>query len=529
MDRLPPEIILEIVCHFQASEDHQCPPACPYIAQLKHLAATSRILSRIATPFLYTHDAIYAGRAVFHGALSGSVRAIAHSLAFGGDVNRKALLRLPGYNEAAFGTALHVAVNEGHFAVVRYLVENGAQLNLASMDICDCKHGDHPYWPSPPWSALHLALCKNHTEIAEYLLSQGANFTLSREFPGHEVDEMSFMRDNVLVRRASRGVHVLEEVAKRGNVRVFRFLLAHYGEKLVFDEYRVNSLTPLHHAARVTDDKDRLEIMRTLLDRGAKLEPEARGNHNRKIWGALPFDRAFIAWVESFEEARRGRMRRPGVRHPYAQLLAFLRYLSEGERGYLTPLRERVLELWMDRGPGRLDSGWSLLYQAFGVFDAEQPKPGLIRQWVLQSLRDPKLEAIGPMAITDVLRFIPRLGFSEEVLQPMEELLLEAAARGLAEECSWFVEHGARLGARDAEGRTALHLAAREGSAEAVRVLVGWGADVGARDGSGDTVAETARRFGKGKVLAVLREEGRGWGKNGNGVVVERRTRCCFG
>lgn len=526
MDRLPPEIIFEIVSHLQVEGDHQCDYPCTYITQLKHLAETSRTLFNIVTPFLYAHDAVYAGRAILHGAHRGSIRTIAHSLSLGGDVNRKTSLRLPGYSKAAVGTPLHVAASEGQLAVVKYLVENGAYLNLSCMNVCECQHGDHPYSPSPPWSALHIALCGNDVEIAEYLVAQGANFIISREFPGTEVDEMNFMRDNMLVRRFSRGVHILELVAKMSSVRMFRFLLAHYKEKLVFNEYRVNSITPLHYVARITDDEASLEIMRTLLDLGAKLKPDMRRNRNGKTPGPLPFDRAFIAWVESFEDAQRGRIR-TGVRHPYAQLLSFLRYFSEGDRAYLAPLRERVLELWMDRGPGRLDSGWSLLYQAFGVFDAEEPKPELIRQWVLHSIRNPKLEATGPMTIADVLRFIPKLGFSEALLQPMDELLLEAACLGMAEECGWFVEHGARIGARDTEGRTALHLAARAGSVEAVRVLVGCGADWGVRDGRGDTAVDTARRFGRKEVLGLWSGEEAVGG--GNGVRVERRARCCFG
>lgn len=505
MERLPPEIILEIVSHLVVEGEHTCARACPYTSQLRNLAATSRRLAQIVTPFLYAHDATYAGRAVLHGARTGSVRAIAHSLSYGGDVNRKLQLRLPGYNRKAVGTALHVAVREGHLAAVGYLLDQGALPDLVAMDVCECKHGDHPYWPTPPWTALHLAMCGGNVDVAELLVERGAHFVLSREHVGTEVDEVSFMRGDVLVRRASRGVHLLEEVARRRSLRMFRFLLARHAGSLVFDEYPLSALTPLHHVARITDDVEDLEMMRSLLDQGARLQPEGHGV--RKSAGPLPFDRGFIAWVRSFEEARRGGAHVPG-RHPYTQLLAFLRYFAEGGRPYLGPLRERVLELWMDRGPGRMDSGWSLLYQAFGVVDAAEPRPGLVRRWVLQSIRDPKLEATGPMSVADVLRFVPKLGFDETLLDPVDELLLEAAGLGMAEECAYFVAHGARVGARDGDGRTALHLAARAGAVETVRVLLGEGADVGVGDGAGVTAEGMARRYGRNEVAAVLRGEG---------------------
>lgn len=514
MERLPPEIILEIVSHLVVEGEHKCAQACPYVSHLRNLAAASRRLAQIVTPFLYSHDAIYAGRAVLHGARLGSVRTIAHSLSLGGDVNRKSQLRLPGYKRTAMGTALHVAVREGHLAVVGYLLDHDAHPNLVAMDVCECQHGDHPYWPAPPWTALHLAMCAGHIDVAKLLVSRGAHLVLSREYLGTEVDEVSFMRGNVLVRRASRGVHLLDEVARRRSLRMFRFLLARHSDSLVFHEYPVSALTPLHRVARITDDPADLEMMRTLLDRGARLQPE--GHRVRKAAGPLPFDRGFIAWVKSFEEARRGGRHVPG-RHPYTQLLAFLRYFAEGGRPYLGPLRERVLELWMDRGPGRMDSGWSLLYQAFGVFDAAEPRPELVRRWVLESIRDPKLEAIGPMSVADVLRFMPKLGFDETLLHPVDELLLEAAGLGMAEECAYFVAHGARVGARDGDGRTALHLAARIGAVETVRLLLGVGADVEARDGVGDTAEGVARRYGRPGVVALLRGEGRRVGR------IERR------
>lgn len=59
-------------------------------------------------------------------------------------------------------TALHLAALKGHLSVVKFLVENGATVDI--YDQPDC--GNTP---------LLLASCRGHTEIVKYLLDNGAN------------------------------------------------------------------------------------------------------------------------------------------------------------------------------------------------------------------------------------------------------------------------------------------------------------------------------------------------------------------
>ncbi|CAI4215575.1 unnamed protein product [Parascedosporium putredinis] len=481
MDRLPPELLLEIISHLVPSEDHKCVPGCPYISRLRSLASTSRLLHQLATPQLYIHDATYAGRAILHGAVTGSATIIALSQAWGGDINRSGLLRLPGYHETATGTPLLVAVKEGHLSVAKYLVRHGANLNKVGMNLCNCQHSDYPYWPASPWTSLHLALCQEHSELAEFLVAAGAQFCVSREELGIGPDGRHFRRGNQVVVRSSTGVHLIDEVAKRANLRVLKFLVQHCEGKLRIDQYSADSTTPLHHAACITDNLRELEMIRTLLDHGALLYPS---NYvPGRLVGPLPFDRAFLDWVKRFDRSSKHVL--PGRGHPYSQLLAFLKYMKEGGRDHLRPLMARILELWMDRGPARLDSAWSLLYQAFGLFDTKAPEPGVIREWVLRSIRSPKLEPLGPMSVVDVLEFIPKLGFSLTLLEPVNELFLEAGALALRDECVWFLKNGADINARTGDGRTALHLAARSGDLDQLEMLLSWGADAEARDRGG--------------------------------------------
>jgi ankyrin repeat protein len=67
-----------------------------------------------------------------------------------------------GINDQYFGwTALQMAANKGQLAVVKLLVEKGADINFQHPVI---KH-----------TALHLAAFSNHTDVANYLISKGAD------------------------------------------------------------------------------------------------------------------------------------------------------------------------------------------------------------------------------------------------------------------------------------------------------------------------------------------------------------------
>ena len=80
------------------------------------------------------------------------------------DIVRYLVERGADFNQAdKWGqTPLHAAAYNGHIEVVRYLIEGkGADFNLADR------------WNQTP---LHLAACYGHTEVVRYLIERGADF-----------------------------------------------------------------------------------------------------------------------------------------------------------------------------------------------------------------------------------------------------------------------------------------------------------------------------------------------------------------
>jgi len=67
-------------------------------------------------------------------------------------------------DEICYFSGLHVAANHGHIAVVKFLLDAGADINRKS------KSGETP---------LHLAVLRNHPDIVKCLLVRGADYTIT--------------------------------------------------------------------------------------------------------------------------------------------------------------------------------------------------------------------------------------------------------------------------------------------------------------------------------------------------------------
>lgn len=81
--------------------------------------------------------------------------------------------------------------------------------------------------------------------------------------------------------------------------------------------------------------------------------------------------------------------------------------------------------------------------------------------------------------------------------------LIEAAGRGDAAAVARLLQEGASVGARDAQGRTALLVATHANRVEAARLLIAAGADVNAKDAIDDSPYLYAAAEGRNEILRM--------------------------
>ena len=109
-------------------------------------------------------------------------------------------------------TALHIAVNKGHFNVVKTLLELGCHPSLQDSE------GDTP---------LHDAISKEHDDMLSLLLDYGADITLTN----------------------NNGFNALHHAALKGNPSAMKILLTKSNRLWIVEEKKDDGYTALHLAA----------------------------------------------------------------------------------------------------------------------------------------------------------------------------------------------------------------------------------------------------------------------------------------
>lgn len=101
-------------------------------------------------------------------------------------------------------------------------------------------------------------------------------------------------------------------------------------------------------------------------------------------------------------------------------------------------------------------------------------------------------------------------GQSQEIIQnnALFNAVDNAMEDGSLDEVKKLLDSGANVNAKNEDGETALHLAARWNIYELVKCLADHGADVNAKDCYGDSVLHIAARWGDLKVIQCLVEHG---------------------
>ncbi|KAK3347719.1 ankyrin repeat-containing domain protein [Neurospora tetraspora] len=173
---------------------------------LAALSRTSRCLRSSYEPTLYQglvpesddNDNPACQHALIWGARHNSIPVMAQAKAYGADLDKQvkyAIGRVDWvtwsgpYNPNApppivyaWGSALQLAVHDGHDDAVQWLLDQGAELDDVdnpSVDVCRCceRHGA----PTGNRSILHLATCAGHVSTLRALLERGASLDVAEE------------------------------------------------------------------------------------------------------------------------------------------------------------------------------------------------------------------------------------------------------------------------------------------------------------------------------------------------------------
>jgi ankyrin repeat protein len=431
----------------------------------------------------------------------------------------------------AKSTLLHLASQEGHVAVARFLVEQGADVMSR-----DC------YGKTP----LHEASKSGKLEAVQFLIDHGSLVTAQADdgsTPLHEastsgnVEIARFLVEHgadptVQDKNRSTPLHNAP-YSLQGSMEVVRFLVEHGAEPAALDK---NDSTPLHNVLMVPQGS--VEVVRFLVERGA--DPTAQNKdgytplHLASREGMIEAVRLLIEHgadatildkhgstpLHLASAARHGNVE--GV----CLLIEHGADITAQDKEGSTPLHLASQSEHMEFTRFLVEHGADLTVQDMNgstplhlasKYARVEIVRFLVEHGANPTVQDKEgstplhLASYSPGDMDESLELfnehknIRELGWEVDERELRQEM---ASLSGNVEVSRVLVEHGADVRAQNKEGSTPLHLASRHGTVGVARFLLEQGADVATEDNEGLTPLHLASREGYMGVEKLLIEHG---------------------
>ena len=370
-------------------------------------------------------------------------------------------------------TMLHMAVENGHFEVVKLLIDKQAHLNFAD---------------SMNRKPLYIAVKNGHFEIVKLLIEKKADL-------------------NVIDSYKKTLLHIAVEA---GHFEIVKLLIEKKADLSAVDSHE---RTPLHLAI----EKGCPDIVKFLLDKGALIDEETRIK-------AAGIKRFFIEGEENSHEEI-NRIITEKIIDNHVKSYASMCFKNENNRHLFTEEAKAIyaeIRTNVSNEAQEISSACQTAYvkaAALIIADAAKNLPVEIQQLFINLAKplSEKYFASAHASLTDTKIWIEKIkprGFEEAVVQRAQYFaknfadylknkayfniatpLHEVARNGDIESMKYLLENNMDIETKNDEGDTALHIAAKYGQVAMVRFLLKHDANIEAVDKRGNTPLHFIRGY----------------------------------
>ena len=445
---------------------------------------------------------------IHEAAADGDINKVKSLLSDGADVNIKGRLEY---------TPLHHAAENGHANLVTFLISRGGDLEVRN------HYGRTP---------LALAACRGHKGMVELLIAKGADFNtkdiwykklLHHAAENGHAELARFLIDRGADIESETNLHytALNLAASQGHRQMVELLISKGAD--VNTKEQMN-YTPLHKAAM----NGHYEIAKLLVDAGANVNVE--DSHNRTpLYNAVLAGHKDVAGLLAGNQAY--------VPFPDLHFSAFM-----GDLAKVKKIIEEGADVDSKDGQGRT----ILLFTALGGskqvveflvdkgadINATAPTGTAVITPLDHAIRFGHTDAVAVLLAhganpdargycnvmplhraaqkgrTDLARLLLDHGANVNIKGSSIEITPLHWATGHAEVTRFLIANGADVNAKDKDGSTPLHRAAREKGPDVAKLLIDNGADINAKDKYGRTPLHTAAGNGNDQMVELLIERG---------------------